>query len=268
MTDHTEVHVSSHSPVRLPITALDPDPDNVRGKMHGLDELATSIRAHGIIQPLVVAAHDAGRYRIVAGHRRFEAAKLAGLVEVPVVFREDGSNATRAVQLVENIQREDLPAVDVAQALKSLMEQHDGNSEQIAAHVGKSSSWVRRHLSLLNLDKKILGAMRREGLRFEQATRAAQVFRKDGLNAALDAVGQLASGNMGSKRKPQQESTHVEFAHKQRFKSPSALFRAEIVLETAHVLDDAQVSQVQSLLSSLERVLGVAHADGTKSEAA
>lgn len=268
MTEHTEVHALSPSIAQLSIETLEPDPDNVRGKLHGLDELAASIRAHGIIQPLVVSAVGGGRYRIIAGHRRFEAARLAGMVDVPVVLRSVAPDATRAVQLVENIQREDLPAVDVAETLKVLMEQQGGDSDKVATQVGKSSSWVRRHLSLLNLDKKVLGAMRREGLGFEQATRAAQVFRKDGLNAALDAVAKLASGDMTSKRTLDPDNVRKGFAHKQRIKSSSQEFLAEIVMETNRELDDEKLLQVQLIMSALERVLCEEQALHEKSEAA
>ncbi|MCC6806883.1 MAG: ParB/RepB/Spo0J family partition protein [Deltaproteobacteria bacterium] len=235
----------------MPLIHLEPDPQNVRGKMSGIDELADSIRAHGIIQPLVVAAIGAGRYRIIAGHRRYEAAKLAGLAQVPTIVRETSAEETREVQLIENVQREDLPAIDVAEALKTMLAQNDGDTEALAKRIGKSSSWVRRHLSLLKLDQKVLVAIRREGLRFEQAARAAQVFKKDGLTAALDVVRQLSSGAMSAKPKDA-KPTSASFAHKQRFASPNGAFRAEIIVETSDELDEIKEGQVRSILSALE----------------
>lgn len=256
MHDNTEIQPNRPSNLFLPISQLTPDPHNVRGKLHGIDELAASITVHGVIQPLVVCPDGDGAYRIIAGHRRFEAAKLARSDSVPVTIREQADGA-RSVQLVENVQREDLAAIEVAEALEQLMEQHEGDSVAVGKQVGKSQSWVRRHLSLLRVDKKLVTAMRRQGLGLEQAARATQVFKVEGIVAGLEAIEQLATGQM--RTKSERPTVRVEaFAHKRRFRSPQTDFHAEIVLETRDELDEVKIGQVQSIMTALERVLGAA----------
>jgi ParB family chromosome partitioning protein len=99
------------------IELVDADETNVRSRVQGIEELAASIRMHGIIQPLVGTRGGDGRVRLIAGHRRLAAAKLAGLECIPMIFREVEATVAKELQLVENVQREDLPALAVAEAL-------------------------------------------------------------------------------------------------------------------------------------------------------
>ncbi len=121
-----------------------------------LAELADSIRKHGIIQPLVVNRGDDGRYRLVAGERRLRAARLAGLSRVPIVVRDQADNEqTLALALIENIQREDLNAIDEALAYEQLHEEFGLTQEEISAQVGKSRSTVANSLRLLKLPSSV-----------------------------------------------------------------------------------------------------------------
>ncbi len=120
-----------------------------------LDELANSIRAQGVVQPIVVRAIKDGpgqvRYEIIAGERRWRAAQLAGLQEIPAVVREVGDSAAMAMALIENIQRENLNPLEEARALERLIDEFDMTHQQAAEAVGRSRAAVSNLLRLLDL---------------------------------------------------------------------------------------------------------------------
>ncbi len=125
-----------------------------------LEELANSIREHGVIQPLIVAeTAQAGRYVLIAGERRLEASKLAGLSLVPVIIREATDQQMLEVALIENIQRADLDAFETALAYKHLADDFNLSHEEIAQRVGKKRVSVTNTLRLLKLPQKILDAL-------------------------------------------------------------------------------------------------------------
>jgi len=136
----------------LSIDSIDPNPMQPRSVFHQerLQELAQSIRTNGIIQPLVARRHGE-RFQLVAGERRLRAAKLAGLSEVPVVVREFADDRLLEVTLIENIQREDLNAIEVAHALERLNKDLGLTHEEIARRTGKDRTTVTNMLRLLRL---------------------------------------------------------------------------------------------------------------------
>ena len=119
-----------------------------------LEELAASIREQGIIQPLVVTKKD-GYYEIIAGERRWRAAQKAGIHEIPVVIREASDDAVLELALIENIQRQDLNAIEEAQAYRSLVENFNISQEDVAKRVGKNRTTVTNALRLLKLPETI-----------------------------------------------------------------------------------------------------------------
>jgi ParB family chromosome partitioning protein len=120
-----------------------------------LQELSDSIKAQGMVQPIVVRPLDAGRYEIIAGERRWRASKLAGLDKVPVIIRQADSQATLAMALIENIQREDLNPIETAIGLKRLLKEFDLTQQAVADAVGRSRASVSNLLRLLKLPKSI-----------------------------------------------------------------------------------------------------------------
>lgn len=119
-----------------------------------LKELANSIKADGVIQPIVVRKVD-DRYEIIAGERRFRASKLAGLEKVPVVVKNVTDRKARELALVENIQREDLNPIEEAISLKTLMEEYKLTQQELSDIIGKSRSYIANNLRLLNLSNHI-----------------------------------------------------------------------------------------------------------------
>ncbi len=161
------------TPNQLPIEALQPGKYQPRQEMHpeALQELADSIRAQGILQPLLVRAIQNNRYEIIAGERRFRAAQLAGLAQVPVFVRDIPDEAAMAMGLIENIQREDLNAMEQALALKRLYDEFELTHEQIAVAVGKSRVSVSNLLRLLQLEPYVKTLLERGDLDMGHAER-------------------------------------------------------------------------------------------------
>lgn len=142
---------------RLPLTALQAGKYQPRQKMEAgaLQELAESIREQGVMQPLLVRLVSAGKYEIIAGERRFRAATIAGLKEVPVLVSTADDQAAAAMALVENMQREDLNPLEESQGLARLIEEFGFTHEQAAKAVGKSRSAISNLLRLTQLAKPV-----------------------------------------------------------------------------------------------------------------
>lgn len=149
--------VQAGLPSALPLTELVPGVYQPRTRMDegALYELAESIKAQGIMQPILVRrlvdGENAGKYEIIAGERRFRASRLAGLAEVPVLVREVPNEAAAAMALIENIQREDLNPLEEAQGVQRLISEFGLNREGAAQAIGRSASAVSNMLRLLNL---------------------------------------------------------------------------------------------------------------------
>ncbi len=145
-------HEPPHNLRTMPVSALTPHPGQPRRHFDedALNELAASIAAHGIIQPIVVRPRGKG-YQIIAGERRWRAAQRARLHEVPVVVRDLADTETLEIALVENIQRQDLNAIEEAQAYKRLIVEYDHSQEALGKIVNKSRSHVANLLRLLDL---------------------------------------------------------------------------------------------------------------------
>lgn len=143
--------------VTLPLDEIEPNREQPRKTFDetALAELADSIRAHGVLQPLLVRPSADGSYRLVAGERRYRAARMAGLSEVPVTVREMTDEEESVFALIENLQREDLNAIEEAEGLKQLIESYGLTQEQAASRVGKSRTAVTNALRLLNLPQSV-----------------------------------------------------------------------------------------------------------------
>ena len=152
-----------------------------------LAELAESIRTHGVIQPLTVRRLSSGYYQIIAGERRWRAAKLAGLSQVPVVVIEADDRKAMELAMIENLQREDLSPIEEAEGYHVLMEQYGMTQEQAAERVGKSRSAVANALRLLNLSPNLRELLEAGKLSAGHA-RALLPLSPEKQEAAADAV--------------------------------------------------------------------------------
>lgn len=155
---------SSQSAQKMKLTEIEPNKNQPRRNFEqsSLTELADSIAAVGIIQPLIVRPLTGGGYQIVAGERRWRAAQLAGLKEVPVVIRELSDKEVAEFALIENLQREDLDPIEEAEGYRNLMKDYGMTQEQVSERVGKSRPAVANAVRLLELPDSIK-KMLREG---------------------------------------------------------------------------------------------------------
>jgi len=213
----------------LPVEAIERNPKQPRKRFEEakLEELAASIREHGIVEPILVRKEGA-HYRILAGERRWRAAQRAGLKEVPAVLREASEREAFELALVENLQRTDLNAIEEAEAYEVLLEEHGLTQEKIAERVGKDRSTVANALRLLKLPGDVRDLVRDGqldmgharallGLEGVEAIRKlAQRAVREGLSVrATEALVRLLSMK-GEKRDPARAETPAIRALAQR----------------------------------------------------
>ena len=181
LQDFGEETVDSSSPYQLlPIYKVEPNPDQPRQDFDEaeLQALADSIAVHGILQPLTVRETGSGYYQIIAGERRWRAARLAELNEVPVVVIEADDKKAMELALIENLQRQDLNPVEEALGYQSLIEEYGLTQEEAAAQVGKSRPAVANALRLLGLCPEVLERLRKGELSAGHA-RAVLTLKSD-----------------------------------------------------------------------------------------
>lgn len=148
----------SNSSVMLKISEIEPNRSQPRKDFdeNSLSDLAQSISQHGLLQPLLVRPLPIGGYQIVAGERRYRACRMAGLTEVPVTIRELSDTETMELALIENLQREDLSAIEEALGYKALIDEHGFSQEEVATSVGKSRPAIANSLRILKLPDSVL----------------------------------------------------------------------------------------------------------------
>lgn len=142
---------------KIKIIDIEPNKNQPRRTfdMEAIEELSESIKVYGIIQPIIVTKKD-GYYEIVAGERRWRAAKKAGLTEVPCIVRENNERTNKEIALIENIQREDLNPIEKARGFKQLIDEYGITQQKLADIMGMNRSTVTNCLRILNLDKRVI----------------------------------------------------------------------------------------------------------------
>ena len=151
--------------VELKVVEVEPNRKQARKEFNykKLEELAESIKTFGVLQPIIVAKKD-GYYEIIAGERRWRASKLANMKTIPAIIREDEDEENTHISIIENVQRENLNAIEKAQGYKEAMENYNLSVEEFAKKIGKTKSAITDILQILNLSDKVLELARRENL--------------------------------------------------------------------------------------------------------
>jgi ParB family chromosome partitioning protein len=183
--------VAAESDLRaLPVDIIQRGKYQPRLDMHqeSLQDLADSIREQGVVQPIVVRSIGAGRYEIIAGERRWRAAQLAGLHEIPAVVREVDDRGAIAIALIENIQRENLNPIEEARALKRLVDEFDATHEEAAHAVGRSRAAVSNLLRLLELEETVKEMVERRELEMGHARALLALSGRRQIEAARQVV--------------------------------------------------------------------------------
>ena len=158
ITNQNQSVSKDNSVTEIAIQKIYPNPNQPRKHFdeESLQELASSIKLHGIISPIVVNKVDDNEYMIIAGERRWRASKLAGLETVPVVVKNYTERQIKEISLIENLQREDLNPIEAARAIKQLMEEYNLTQEVVSDRIGKSRSSVANTLRLLTLYPEVI----------------------------------------------------------------------------------------------------------------
>lgn len=143
--------------LKVAITEVEPNRDQPRKRFdeEAIEELSESIKRYGLIQPVIVTKKE-NYYEIIAGERRWRACKKAGLKEISVIVRDNDEKRNKEIALIENIQREDLNAVEKAAGIKLLMDEYSLTQQQVSEVLGKSRSAIANTVRILNLDERVL----------------------------------------------------------------------------------------------------------------
>ena len=184
--------------VFLPAKSIRPNPAQPRKifQAEALDELADSIRQHGILQPLSVRRQGMG-YELISGERRLRAAQLAGITDVPCIVMNMDAKESGFAALVENLQRQDLDFIEEALGIRKLLQEHAMSQEQVARLLGKSQSAVANKLRLLRHSETVLAALRETGLT-ERHARALLKLRSE--EETLTAIARIVREGMSVAR--------------------------------------------------------------------
>ena len=219
-------NISKTGETILPINDVEPNKNQPRRTFNedSLLELSDSIKQHGIVQPIVVTKQS-DYYEIIAGERRWRAAKMAGLKEVPVVIKDYSPQEIMEVALIENIQREDLNPVEEAKAYQNLIEEYNLKQDQVAEKVSKSRTAITNSLRLLKLDEKVQEMLMNESISSgharallglkdteKQYTVAMQIF--DEKLSVRETEKLIKSMNAPAKQKPAKKELKNDFVYR------------------------------------------------------
>ena len=219
--------------VFLPVGSIQPNPAQPRKLFHqeALDELANSIRRHGILQPLSVRRMGTG-YELIAGERRLRAGILAGLTEVPCLLMRMDDKESGIAALMENLQRQDLDYVEEAKGIQLLMEQGLYSQEQVAALLGKSQSGIANKLRLLRHSDRVLKALREAALT-ERHARALLKLESDAQK--LQAIGYIQKHGLSVARTEQYVETLLEGQQEKKCRADVGVFLNNLNLSLARI---------------------------------
>lgn len=172
----TDVTEAATGITRIPISAIKPNPGQPRKDFNekALNELAASIKLHDVIQPVTLVASGTG-YQLISGERRFRAAQIAGLKDIPAYIRKTDDSAVLELALLENLQREDLNAMEVAISYKRMMDELEYTQEKVAERMGKERTTVTNYLRLLKLPPDIQLSLRNNEISFGHARAIAGI---------------------------------------------------------------------------------------------
>lgn len=216
--------------VTLRLSEIEPNKEQPRKVFseEALNELADSIKEHGVLQPLLVRPLPTGGYQLVAGERRWRASRMAGLQEVPVVIRDMDEEQAMEIALIENLQREDLNAIEEASGYKLLMERYGMTQEQVAKRVGKSRPAIANALRLLHLPQTVI-TMVEEGEVSPGHARALLAFEDQ--NKLLSVAQKVKTGKYSvrdiekmSKEKNEEPQDQKAEAHQESWSAQETFF--------------------------------------------
>ena len=219
--------------LNIPIDAIDGNPFQPRTHFdeQALEELAASIKKLGIVQPLVVREYGNGRFQLIAGERRLRAARLAGLTQVPAYIRTADDVAMLELALVENIQREDLDAIEVAISFQRLIEECSLTQEELSNRVGKQRSTISNYMRLLRLPAEIQLGIRNKHLMMGHARTLINI---ENPKLQMDVYYRIVNGDLSVR----QAEDLVRLLQTEKIKDPARKERKQKLNEEFHQLSE------------------------------
>ncbi len=250
----------------IKISEIEPDGDQPRKIFDekAIEELAESVRTHGVLQPIMVRPAANGRYTIVAGERRWRAARIAGLEEIPVIIREMSEKEAAEIALVENLQRENLNPIEEARGYKNLIENFGLSQEDVAQRVGKSRPTVTNMLRLLLLEDDIVGYVE-EG-RISAGHARALLSVEEGMQRR-QAVDGILQGRMtvrdverlaNAKKKEKKPEKVKSFTDKDKFFTELELAMREELRRKVKITGDGKKGTIEIEFFNKEELVDIA----------
>ena len=234
---------------RIPVEFIEPDPDQPRKSVGNIEELKLSISEHGIIQPIVVSPYGESAFRIIAGERRFTAARELGLKDVPAIIRTVEAHRRLEVQLIENIHRQELSPLEEAFAYQRLIEEFQLSQRQLADRIGKSAAGVNQMLRILSLPEDLLANVQTS----ERLTRSVllEIAKQETEDAQRSLWEQALSGTLTVKAARDKKTPSSDVSPTPRIRVPFKTTLATITLVFEQ--DEVSPSDVVDALSQALR---------------
>jgi ParB family chromosome partitioning protein len=236
----------------VPIDLLDPNPQQPRQAMGDLSELVASVREKGIIEPLIVRQLG-GRYQIIAGERRYQAAVQVGLGEVPVVIRDVDDAEVMEIALVENLQRKDLTAFEESEALHQLAHRCGYTHEDMARKLGKSRTAVTESLSLNNMPDEVRNLCRLADITSKSTL--LHIVRQGDPARMMALVEKLAGQGSTTRQDARKETTKGKLGRAKAFvfafRPPTKAFKLRLQFTKSRVEKDEIISALEAIIQDL-----------------
>lgn len=241
----------------LPLDRLEPNPSQPRVEFGQLDELVDSIREKGVLEPLLVRPSDVGgRYMIISGERRFRAAGLAGLVEVPCIEMDVDDQEVAEIALIENLQRKDLTPFEEADGLQLLADRFGYTHEEISKKIGKARSSVTESLSLAGIPKEIREICLRSSITSKSLL--LQIVRQPDLETMRSFVDRIVRSGMTRDDARRERSSSLKGSKGDRprpftwrYAAPGQEFKFELKFRRSEVSDDELIEVLRGVLDRL-----------------
>jgi len=237
----------------IAVDEIETNPDQPRSNVGDLSELIKSIEAKGVLEPLLVRPLEDGRYRIIAGERRFRASLEAGLTEVPCIELDVPENEVLEIALIENLHRKDLHPFEEAEGFSALARRHGYTQQQIADAVGKSRVSITESLSLLEIPEKIRDACRRADI--EARSVLLQIARMKDPEEMKEAIAAVAEGSTRDDLRARKKSAsdkhsprHFAFVYKPK----GGPFKLNLSFQKSRVEKGELIEALRQILQQLE----------------
>jgi ParB family chromosome partitioning protein len=238
----------------IPIDEIEPNEDQPRTDVGDLDELRKSIEARGVLEPLLVQPLEGGRYRIIAGERRYRAAQKAGLAELPCIELEVPENEALEIALIENLHRQDLHPFEEAEGYAALQEKHAYTQQQIADAIGKSRVSITESLSLLAIPAELRSECRRADIDARSVLLEIARLKDEGrMRAAIERVAE------GITRDDLRRQKHAEKPDKKRagrfqfvYKPKGGPFKLNVSFMRSRVEKSELIDTLKQVIRQLE----------------